>query len=131
MILKGQLIGPSPVVLVDGGSAPNSTNQLVLVNGSTYLVRGMVSARQATGGEHACWTFDASISRGANAAATVMNATCTPTVVSASAGAAAWTLTVDADTTYGCLRVTAEPVGQGGGTAAYASCVLDSVQTVY
>jgi hypothetical protein len=130
MILKGQLIGPSPVVLCDGG-VPNSTSQLVLANGSTYLVRGMVSARQATGGEHACWSFEASISRGANAAATAMNATCTPVAVSASAGAAAWTLTVDADTTYGCLRVTAEPVGQGGGTAAYASCVLDSVQTVY
>lgn len=131
MVLKGQLIGPSAVVLVDGGAVPSATNQLTLANGSTYCVRGMVSMRQATGGQSACWTFECAIQRGANAADTAMLAACTPVVVAASAGASGWTLTVDADTTLGCLRVTAAQVGAGGGVAAYATCVIDSVQTVY
>ena len=83
-----------------------TTNQLVLANDSAMCVTGQVTARQSTGDAKG-WTFSCVIKRGANAAATAMVAACTPTVVANDAGAAAWALTVDADTTNGGLRIRA------------------------
>ena len=50
------------------------------------------------------WDFSGTIKRGANAAATAIVGSVTMTVKDADAGASAWTLAIDADTTNGSLR---------------------------
>lgn len=88
----------------DQGAAA-ATNQMVLPNNSAYIAKGIVVAREAATGDTKSWEFTCHIKRGANAAATAVVAAATVTVIANDAGAAAWALTVDADTTNGALRV--------------------------
>lgn len=88
----------------------SASNRIVLPNNSAYCFSGIVIARSSTG-DVKSWRIEGTIKRGANAAATAI----VGTVLSVSdndAGAAAWALTVDADTTNGTLRL------QGTGAAA-------------
>ncbi len=91
--------------LTNDDSAQATGNQLTLENSSSAIVKGLVVARQNTTGDTKSWEFTAHIRRGANAAATAMVATCTPTVIANDAGAATWALDVSADTTRGALQV--------------------------
>jgi hypothetical protein len=68
-------------------------------------VTGEVIGRENATGDTKGWKFECVIRRGANAAATAMVAAASVTQVAADAGAAAWALAVDADTTNGCLRL--------------------------
>lgn len=128
MVLTRTASGTTPAVLTVGDSAPSTTNQFVLPDSSTAVVKGMVSVIQNTGANQSTWTFEAAITRGANAAATAMLATCTPVMVGQSAGASTWTLVVNADTTNGCLAVTL--TCSGSGTFFYATSVLDAAVVV-
>ena len=83
--------------------------------------------RRTSDGISKTWSFEAAIKRESGAGTTVMLAACTPTVVAADTGTTSWSLTVDADTTNGALRVTAQGDGSGG-TFYYACAVLDSTQ---
>lgn len=115
----------TPTALTTDLLNPSTTNQLTLPNNSIYLVKGMACARETSTGDAKVWDFTVAIKRGANAAATVLLAAVTPNVVANDAGAAAWTLTVTADTTNGSLRVT------GTGDAAKGLrwiCRLDAVE---
>jgi len=82
-----------------------ATNQLTLPNNSAYVFKGYMVVRQNTTGDTKAWLIEGLIKRGASAASTAMVAAATVTQVAADAGAAAWALAVDADTTLGCLRV--------------------------
>lgn len=95
------------VSLTADAGAQSGTNQVILPNNSTYVVRGIAVAREPATGDSKTWEFSAGIRRGANAAATAMIAACTPTVIAQDAGAAAWALDVSADTTNGGLQVRA------------------------
>jgi hypothetical protein len=106
--------------------APSGTNTVNLPNNGTYRVKVYVVAQQTGGtagtvGDCASWEADVLIRRGANAAATVFvggtTRNDTPALVAVTAGtpfaaglrdtgAAAWTLTLAADTTNGGLAIT-------------------------
>jgi hypothetical protein len=106
--------------------APSGTNTVNLPNNGTYRVKVFVVAQQTGGtagtvGDCASWEADVLIRRGANAAATAIVAirtiNDTPALAAVTAGtpftpgqrdagAAAWTLTLAADTTNGGLAVT-------------------------
>jgi len=83
-----------------------SSQQVTLPNNSTYSFTGQVSAR-SSGGDSAAWRFTGTIERGANAAATALIGTPTITDTNAEAGAAAWTISITADTTNGAISITA------------------------
>jgi hypothetical protein len=106
VVVRSETTDATPKVMSANGSAATTDNQLVLQNNSSMTVKGIVVARKLTTGDTKSWSFEASIKRGANAAATAMVAACTPTVVAADSGASAWTLAVAADTTNGALALT-------------------------
>jgi hypothetical protein len=105
--------------------APSATNSVPLPNSGTYRLKLLVVAQQTGGsagtvGDCASWEADVLIRRGANAAATAIVAirtiNDTPAVATVAAGtpfapgmrdagAAAWRLTLAADTTFGCLAI--------------------------
>lgn len=82
-----------------------SSSRLTLSNDTTWAFWGYLVARNTgTDSENACWKFDGQISRNTNAASTAV-AGVTTTTINLDMGAAAWTITVDADTTNGSLRI--------------------------
>lgn len=87
----------------DRGAA-GTANQIVLPNNSAFVIKGTINVRENATGDSSAWEFTAYIKRGANAAATAMVVACTPTLIGQDAGAAAWAVSVDADTTNGALR---------------------------
>lgn len=111
----------------DSSGASSTTNHLVLPNTSALCVTGQVVARQNATGDCKTWTFTAAIKRGAAAANTAMVAACTPVVVANDAGAAAWSLVVDANTTQGSLRLTV--TGEAAKTIQWVA-LLDSAEVV-
>lgn len=106
----------------------SAANQVTLPNNSSFMVKGTVVARQNTTGDAKSWEFDANIKRGANAAATAMVAAATVTSIAADAGAAAWAVAVDADTTNGCLRV--RVTGEAAKTIRWVCDVYSCVEVV-
>ena len=92
---------------VDGNapsSAAGSATRILLPNNSTYSFSGRIAAR-SSGGDAAGWRFSGTIERGANAAATAIVGTVLKTDAHAEAGASAWVIDIDADTTNGSLRL--------------------------
>lgn len=86
------------------GAAGAASNRIVLPNNFGYKFRGHAIARESATGDVKSWEFSGTIKRGANAAATAIVGSVTMTVKDADAGASAWTLAMDADTTNGSLR---------------------------
>jgi hypothetical protein len=90
--------------------SPSATNQLVLGDNETIGFRGWVVAR-AQGpsgpdvGLSSYWNFACLIKRGSSAATTALVGTCTPSLIAQDAGMATLTVTVQADTTNGAIRV--------------------------
>jgi hypothetical protein len=127
LVMRGNTTDATPKVLTTNNSAAAANNQLALQNSSAVVVKGSVVARENATGDSKAWEFTAHIRRGANAAATAMVATCTPTVVANDAGASAWALSVTADTTNGGLAVTF--TGDVAKTIR-AVCMINSVAVV-
>lgn len=128
LLMQAKTTNATATVVTSDGSAAAATNQLTLQNNSSMVVTGQLVVRQTSTGDTATWTFAAAIKRGANAAATQMIAACTPVSVAASAGAAAWVFTVDANTTLGCLRLNI--TGEAAKNLAWVANV-DAVQNIY
>ncbi len=105
MVLCARTTNATQTTLTAGGGAAGTDNQLVLPDSSAGTVTGEVIGRENATGDTKGWKFECVIRRGANAAATAMVAAASVTQVAADAGAAAWALAVDADTTNGCLRL--------------------------
>lgn len=114
--------------LASNSSAPGTNNQLVLPNNSAYYVRGSCIATVTGGGNTKAWSFEVAIKRGASAATTAIVGAVIKNVVAADAGAATWDITIDADTTNGCLRVRA--TGQAATTIRWV-CSLNSTEVTY
>lgn len=110
------------------GASPTWYNRWVLPNNSSYLVRGQVVARQDSTGDTAMWEFVACIKRGASAAATAMVVACTPSQLAVDAGASAWAVSVDADTTNGSLRF--RVTGENSKTIRWVVDILASTELV-
>lgn len=96
----------TPAVMTSDATAASANNTLTLPNSSAFAVEGVVICREQATGDAKHFKFDATITRGANAAATALVGTATVTTVNAAAGAAAWTVAVTANTTLGGLAVT-------------------------
>jgi hypothetical protein len=105
MVLRVNTTNATQATATSDGSTASTTNQVVLRNASSFVVKGTINAWENATTDCKSWDFTAHIKRGANAAATAMVAACTPTAIAAAAGAAAWAVAVDADTTNGCLRI--------------------------
>ena len=124
-MLRAQTTDATATRLTADGGAANTTNTVNLPANGSYLVRLMVTARQTggaagTAGDSAGWSFDALVARGASAAATALVGgiaqTGTPGAAAivpgtgfapslAVAAAAAWRITVAADTSNGGIAV--------------------------
>lgn len=103
-VLKISTTDATPTVLRTNGSAATTTNQVTLPNNSTYRVRIEIAARSSA--NSVGFSGHGVISRGANAAATAVNAAITLSAVGATGGAGTWVATATADTTNGALAIT-------------------------
>lgn len=128
LVLRAATTNNTQTTLTSNAGAAAATNQLVLPNNSAYIVKGYVIAREAATGDTISWEFVCHIKRGANAAATAVVAAATVTVVANDAGAAAWALAVDADTTNGALRI--RGTGETSKTLKWVAGVTNCVQVV-
>lgn len=114
----------TPTELSADGAAPAAATRIALPNSFAYKFKGQAVARESSTGDVKTWDFSGTIKRGANAAATAIVGSVTMTVKDADAGASAWTLAIDADTTNGSLRATAT------GEAAKAIQWLVEIETL-
>lgn len=105
-ILRCLTTNTTATTLTADQGAASTTNQVVLPNNSSYLVRGVVNShRTDVIGTSSTWSFIGAIRRGANAAATTLVAAITPTLVAQDAAATTWSVAVTADSTNGCLKI--------------------------
>jgi hypothetical protein len=129
LILGKQTTDATATVLTSDGGAAGSTNQVILPNNSAYYVRGSIIAGVTGAGNSSSWTFQGTIKRGANAAATsIVGAGITATLVSQDAGAAAWAVAITADTTNGGLAVT---VTGAAATTIRWVCKIETTEMTY
>jgi len=87
--------------MTTSNTANSTVNLLGQYNNSSHACIGTVIAREGATGDSAMWEVKFLMKRGANASATVLVGTPTVTKLFNDTGAAAWTLTVNADTTNG------------------------------
>ena len=109
LVLSISTTDATPTVLTSYNySAASTTNQVILPNNSAYAFTGTIIARQqaAGGSNYAAWEVKGAILRNGTAASTVLGSY-NINVLSKTAGASAWDLTLSADTTNGGLAVTA------------------------
>ena len=106
VLLARQTTDATATVLASNTSAASANNQVTLPNNSAYSFSGEVIAGVTGAGNSARWTINGAITRGANAASTVMIGTPTVTMTHFDAGAATWVVAVTANTTLGCITVT-------------------------
>lgn len=112
----------------DSSGTASLINQAVLVDNSAYLIKGLVVARSASTGNTKSWEFMAHLKRGSGAATTAVVGPATITTVANDTGAAAWVLSIDADTTNGCLRV--RGTGAAGTTIGWFCHIYSCAQIV-
>jgi len=106
IILATSTTGATAQVLISADSGTvSSTNQILLSNNSAYAFSGIVIARQSAAGgtQSAAWKVEGLIRREANAGTTTLVAS----TVTAISNVPGWTLALSADTTNGCLAITA------------------------
>lgn len=128
-VLRAATTDATGTRLTADAAAAGAANTVNLPNNGSYLARILVTARQPTTGDTAGWVVDGLFRRGANAAATALvgggGASIAPTYNDA--GAAAWRLTVAADTTLGAFAISG--TGEAAKTIQWVARVL-SVETV-
>jgi hypothetical protein len=105
LIVRRATTDATASVLSSTGAAGNATNQVTLSNNSAFSFTGTVVARQkaADGTASAAWKVEGLIRREGTAASTTLVAS-TVTAIDNTPG---WTLALSADTTNGCLAITA------------------------
>jgi hypothetical protein len=103
--LRRSTTDATATVLTTDNTAPGNTDQVILPNNSAYAFTGTVVARrQASGGTaSAAWKVEGLIRREGSAGTTTLVAS----TVTAISNVPGWTLALSADTTNGCLAVTA------------------------
>lgn len=119
MVLAKRTTSATQATMTAAGASASSGVQMTLSDSSSYIVTGEVVARDANSTDTAGWTFTALLRRGSGVGTVAMVALSTPTLIGADAGAVTWVLVVDADTTYGCLRL--RVTGQAGKTINWVS----------
>lgn len=127
MILRATTTDGTATTLTTTGTAASISNCVNVGTTGAYLVKGLAVARQQSTGDTKSWEFVAHIRFDINSDIADMVAACTPVVVAATAGASAWTLTVDADNTNNLLRV--QGTGETGKTLRWV-CRVISVEVI-
>ena len=107
LVLARDSSSETPVVLTSSGGAPATDNQIILPNNSAYSFSGTIIAREqaSAGSDYAAWEIKGAILRDGSAATTVLGNGIKNSLY-ASAGAAAWDVSLTADTTNGGLAIT-------------------------
>lgn len=102
-LLRIQTTNITTTELSMSGATPGAATRVVLPNNSTYKFRGTAVARSTATNDRKTWDFTGTITRGANAAATVIDAVSSE-VDFESPAATGWGIDIDADTAAGSLR---------------------------
>jgi len=107
-VLRAATTDATATGLTPNGTAASSGNIIAVPNNSAFAFTGTIIARQqaAGGSNYAAWEVKGAILRDGTAASTVLGSY-NINVLSKTAGASAWDLTLSADTTNGGLAVTA------------------------
>lgn len=106
-VLQAISTGTSPVIPTSNGSALGATNSAPLKNNSVQSIDFIISAFDTVTLDSARWTIKSQFKRGASAATTSpVFGGGLATADFTSAGASAWTATLSADTTNGCVKLT-------------------------
>lgn len=105
LILGVQTTDGTGTTIRSNQSAAGTTNQLILPNNSAFIFQGTLVANVTGGGNSKAWKFEGLVKRGANAASTALVAGVSPTVIAQNTGAAAWTMSVSADTSNGGVQI--------------------------
>lgn len=112
----------------DGTGTANAYNTVNMPNNSLYAVHGFIVAQDtSTIADAKVWEVRAVIQRGNTAANTALLGTPTLTVLAEDSGAAAWAVTITADTGNGGLAVSVE--GAVGTTIRWV-CSLNTTEVV-
>ena len=104
-VLRRLSTDTTPVVLTTNGSAVSVNNHVLVLPNSAFAFGGTVVARQqaSAGTQSAAWKIEGLIRKeGTNASVTLVTST-----VTAISNVPGWTLALSADTTNGCLTITA------------------------
>ncbi len=109
----------TPAVMGNADFSNNPANNLVLTNSTVYIFDCDIVARENATGDTSAWTLKFAIKRGANAAATALVGTPVLTLIGQDAGAAAWDVSVTADTTNGRPNITV--TGEASKTIRWSS----------
>lgn len=128
LLLARETTNATATILTSNTSAASTINQVILSNNSAYYFKGSVIANVTAGGDTKAWTFDGAIKRGATAASTTLVGTPVITSAYGDAGAAAWVITVTADTTNGGIAVT---VTGAAATTIRWSCKIETTEIAY
>jgi hypothetical protein len=106
-VLRSDTTDATPEALTTDNSAAGTTDQIILPNNSAYAFSGTIIARQqaSAGSEYASWEIKGALLRDGTAATTVLG-NGIKNKLYASAGAAAWDVSLTADTTNGGLAIT-------------------------
>lgn len=105
MVLIAGTTNATQTTLTSNGGAAAATNQVSMsLRSRACVVKGTIQAFEKTTDDVSAWEFTAFIKRPFSGSA-AMVAACTPALIAQSAGAAAWAVAVDADTTNNALRV--------------------------
>lgn len=125
-IARASTTNATTTTLTLNGSTATSSTQIVLPNDSTYVFNIFVSARRTdVDNESAGYQFTGVIDRNTNAASTAIVGTVTKTVIAEDT--VAWDANVDAETTFGSLRI--QVTGEAGKTIRWVA-VVNTVEVV-
>jgi hypothetical protein len=127
LILGAQTTNATATVLTSEPTAASTTNQVILPNNSAYYFRGTVVAGVTGAGNTSSWSFEGTIKRGANAAATSLVGTPVLNLIGQDSGASAWVVALTADTTNGGLAVTV--TGQASTTIRWVAKIETTEMT--
>lgn len=129
LVLGRETTSATTTRLTSNNSATGTTaNQVILPSNSAFYFAGTVIANVTGGGDTSAWKFEGAIKRGASAATTALVAAVTPTVIAQDAGAAAWAVTVTADTINGGLKV--EVTGAAATTIRWV-CKIETTEVTF
>ena len=106
-VLRSDTTDATPEALTTNNGTAGTTNQIILPNNSAYSFSGTIIARQqaSAGSDYAAWEIKGALLRDGSAATTVLGNGIKNSLY-ASAGAAAWDVSLTADTTNGGLAIT-------------------------
>lgn len=124
--IKAATTDATATLLTSGGLAAGASSRVLVPNNTSFAFEGVIVGKKTGSTDSVAWEFSGLITRGTNAASTVLKGTPTITAIDNSAG---WgTPTIAADTTNGTLEI--KVVGLAATTARW-TCTLRTTEVTY